>query len=278
MPNTLQTKEITSLGEFTTFIEGSLKPGELKWYRGCGKESHKLLPTLYRRSDLEASQMLDIEYEILERFMQRSLPFINRPITFNSAQQSWEYLFIMQHWGVPTRLLDWTENPYTALYFALNSAESTIDTTTGDRTYKENVALWMLDPKQWNKTSLHDISGTSILSTFQEEYTLSGFAPREPGSKKAPRVSPAAMYGTHNSSRIVAQKGVFVIFGSSPIPMEDLYISDTKYPSDCLIKLIIPIRYINTLKETLSRIGITDSVVFPDLEGLAREIKRSYSY
>ena len=58
-----------------------------------------------------------LEKLLLARFQQRSIPFHSR-----SLADSWEWLFFMQHYGVPTRLLDWSESPLMALFFAVTLA------------------------------------------------------------------------------------------------------------------------------------------------------------
>ena len=88
---------------------------------------------------------------------------------------------------------------------------------------------------------------------------------------------PIAIYGAHNSQRIVAQRGVFVCFGKDTRPMEAVY-KHEKFPSDCLIKLAIKRGRLPHMYEALKRHGLTDSVAFPDLDGLSREIKREYSF
>ena len=59
--------------------------------------------------------------------------------------------------------------------------------------------------------------------------------------------------------------------------METTYI-DKSYPQDCLEKLVIPKDRIGGLLMSLMRIGITDSVVYPDLDGLAFEIRREFGF
>ena len=50
------------------------------------------------------------------------------------------------------------------------------------------------------------------------------------------------------------------------------------FPADCLMKLVLRKGRLPHMYEALRRQGITDSVVFPDLDGLAREIKREFSF
>jgi hypothetical protein len=55
-------------------------------------------------------------------------------------QNSWEWYFLMQHSGAPTRLLDWTEGALIALYFAVRNK---LDAT--------DAAVWVLDPWSLNE-------------------------------------------------------------------------------------------------------------------------------
>jgi hypothetical protein len=50
------------------------------------------------------------------------------------------------------------------------------------------------------------------------------------------------------------------------------------FPADCLVKIILKRGRLPLIYEAIRRQGITDSVVFPDLDGLAREIKREYAF
>jgi hypothetical protein len=59
--------------------------------------------------------------------------------------------------------------------------------------------------------------------------------------------------------------------------METVYASEN-FPADCLRKVILKRGRLPHIYEAIRRQGITDSVVFPDLDGLAREIKREYEF
>ncbi len=89
--------------------------------------------------------------------------------------------------------------------------------------------------------------------------------------------NPVAILGIHNSPRIVAQRGSFCLFGKSLTPMEEIYENGT-FEQDTLKKIEIPSSEIQNLLDKLVWMGITDSVVYPDLDGLAKETKRQYGF
>src|SRR5678809_1151344 len=98
-----------SFKEYVALIEeAQLRTNNSLWFRGAGKATYALLPTLYRHKRHRSAQALgDLERQLMVRFRQRSIPFLTR-----SLADDWDMLFFMQHYGVPTRLLDWTENPF----------------------------------------------------------------------------------------------------------------------------------------------------------------------
>ena len=115
------------------------------WYRGCRNQGHTLKPTLYRhKTKTKIDEIALLETNLTTRFVQRSLPFLQRSLT-----DEWDKLFLMQHYGVPTRLLDWSENPFVAIYFALVSASEPKAT---------DASIWMCDPVAWNQAALDHIS------------------------------------------------------------------------------------------------------------------------
>lgn len=261
-PPTLQETRVQTLQEFTNYIAtATAAAGRNLWYRGVDDATSDLHPSLYQHPSAaqNVAETLKIERLMLERFRERSVPYLTRPLA-----DDWEFLFLMQHFGVPTRLLDWTENPFIALFFALvNRRDAAID-----------AAIWVLNPFHWNSKVLsHVASRGEILSKGHEN--LNGYAAGL--AIDSMNSLPVAMYGTHNSPRIVAQRGVFTMFGKSTDPIQKVYTSN-EFEQGTLQKLVLPHADCAPLLTSLMHIGITDSVVFPDLDGLAREIKRSQGF
>lgn len=239
------------------------------WFRGCGKARNQLIPSLYRHPNKTSpSDLEELERQLMARFRQRSIPYHSRNLA-----DDWDALFFMQHYGVPTRLLDWTENPLIGLHFALMLAPFKAG-RGGRLRYAESAAVWVLDPVAWNRAALKHVSFTGGPLTPGDE-TLKGYSPRSTAA--AMNAHPVALYGAHNSARIVAQQGTFTIFGTNRTPMEALVRNGT-CPPEALSCIVIHPSRIQSMRKSLLNQGITESVVFPDLEGLARETKRHFGF
>lgn len=179
----------------------------------------------------------------------------------------------MQHYRLPTRLLDWTENPFIAFYFAISNSPHSVD-VDGNVEFVNDASVWVLDPISWNRHALsHQTFDRGILLTRDEE--LNGYSPTTSIAKM--NNHPVAIYGTHNSPRIVAQRGVFTVFGQITKGMDENF-ERAKFPKDSLVRLTIPKEEISRLRRSLFSYGITESVVYPDLDGLALEIKRFFEF
>lgn len=261
--------EISTFAKYVEVIE--LIKTKVKgpvWYRGMKNSSHTLAPSLYRHSEFKTiEEFIDLEQKMINRFTQRSIPFHSRNIN-----DEWDRLFFMQHFGIPTRLLDWTENPFVALFFAVMNSNYT--KSGKNISFSDDAVIWVLDPVAWNRHALSFKTFTDgILSQIDQD--LSWYKP--PVDCRNMNNHPVAMYGAHNSQRIVAQRGVFTVFGKQLKPMEKLYIDDG-FPDGSLHSIKINKTVIEKLRKDVTNYGITDSVIFPDLDGLAKEIKREYNF
>jgi hypothetical protein len=264
---TLTENSITTFQDFISLVDQTT-PGAMTslWFRGVGKASYPLAPSIHRHAQvIDQASLFSMEQKLLTRYKERSVPYLPA-----QARDSWEFLFLMQHYSVPTRLLDWTENPLIALFFALSSAK-----TDNAGAYTTDAAVWTLSASSWNQTVFHGTSYQDAALSPSDPMVNQGY-----GVGTDPRFineMPVAILGIHNSQRIVAQRGSFTLFGKSLLPMEDIYIGNN-FPQDALTKIVIPAAQIGPLLNKLVWMGISDSVIYPDLEGLAKETKRQFGY
>jgi hypothetical protein len=132
----------------------------------------------------------------------------------------------------------------------------------------------MCDPIAWNQAALDHISFKGGILD-QSSQILHTYTPGNPVGEMP--MLPIMIYGTYNSPRIVAQRGGFALFGQGTDPMEEVYTAD-KFPEGLLTKIEIPHGRIGEMRDSLFRKGFTESVVFPDLDGLAREMRRVFGF
>lgn len=264
MPN-LTVTEVRSLSGYARSI--SQIPDEKKWFRGVSKTSHVLVPSLYRHPVIRNSaDLLALEGQLVTRFRERAQPMVGRPL----PEDKLEMLFLMQHHSMPTRLLDWSENAFIALFFALSDAEKGADGQSIGTS-----CVWLLKPVHWNRTVQSHINYSGEPFSVGDARLTNGYV--EVGDGAALMQKPVAVYGVHNSPRIVSQRGVFTLFGSSIEPMEEVY-SIGDFTQDALMKIEIRGAYQDVVFKELMGAGILDSTVYPDLDGLARELRRATGY
>lgn len=254
----VKAEKITKLHELLKLIEKSLDASAgPRWFRGSGSHlEYKLIPSLFRHPDVLAGNAdpLDLEDRLTARFTQTSPPFLTaRP------NSKFDWMFTAQHFGVPTRLLDWTENPFIAMYFALSSSSS-----------GKTPCIWMLDPMLWTKKSLNNTMLARIPDTSDGAATTFLESLSDP---IGPRIDPIAIFSNHTNPRVVAQRGTFTLFGRGVVPMEDI-----AYADECLRCFTIDPTLKESLHKKLLSIGYTHSVVYPDLSGLGVELKTSFGF
>lgn len=117
------------------------------WYRGQDNSKYPLLPGLMRSNvDLKGkvNYLAQYQRQLFEEFKYRAdgAPEIMDRSFFNAS----DYLTLMQHYSVSTTFMDWSEDVFTALYFALekvlNHQKKEID---------QNAAVYVFSPHLYNK-------------------------------------------------------------------------------------------------------------------------------
>lgn len=205
---------------------------EVIWYRGMTNYSYSLIPSLLRFSN-----GLEKEKDLFEKYQQVAIRF------FPDRKADWEDLTDMQHYGLPTRLLDWTEVLGIAIFFSLL------------RNDEKDSVIYVLDPISLNRESNRE----RILQLGKEEQ----FDYKELywEHRPVPAQHPIAAEMRFQNERIFAQKGKFTIHGRNHFPLEE------QFP-DYVKKIRLPISAFDGATNFLEMAGINELSVFPDIVGL----------
>ncbi|HAS6741042.1 TPA: FRG domain-containing protein [Vibrio parahaemolyticus] len=214
-------------------------------YRGHSSREYQLLPTLHRSGKQDYERALFYNYKA-------SSASLNRGVT----KSNWDIVLDMQHYGLPTRLLDWTSSLGAALYFALKGNPG-------------SPCIWLLNPYKLNGVStgseiLYDVSNLPDIGgkpEFNFSQIMAGNCEYE---------IPYAIRPPHGNSRISAQRGLFTVHTKYQEPLEVLC-------PDAIKRIDIQPDKVQEYKRYLSFLGIDEFSMFPDQEGLANHLKQTYA-
>lgn len=203
-------------------------------FRGQSVEGN-LLPTIAR-----ADPKLDTSD--FEKILLQQLRLQGASLLQTNGLDDLELLIHAQHFGLKTRLLDWTSNPLVALWFACTSNNKEVETKDG---------------------YVYALEADKLLTDKVPE------DPFKPGSTKI--VQPPM-----NNARIVAQHGWFTLHNYSAsagrfVPLEKnpkikSKLSEFKIPADKKIELLT----------SLDKLGISAKTIYPDFNGLCQHLNWKY--
>jgi hypothetical protein len=234
----LKKREITCASEFLAHISRDFADERgLIIFRG---QSHdwKLVPKIARTPYQEYQGSFKDEEEVLDFFKRRAFPHLDRV-----PASDWHWLFIAQHHGVPTRLLDWTSNALVALWFAVRTDPNTTQQGVQDN---HTPTVWAFEPTtdDWlNKleASPFDIQRTQVVRPV------------------------------HVTERIIAQSGYFSIHKRYEkkgfISFDERLLLEGEIEKYCVQR-----ENIHRIQRELDRCGINESVLFPDLAGVSNYV------
>ncbi len=239
---------IQSISDFLEFRSKEADDGTLvHWYRGQSNSGWSLVPGYFRR------EMRLSESTLMARFKQSAAM-----LTELEPKSDFDWLFVMQHYGVPTRLLDWSESPLVGLYFAVEGADGDSD-----------AALWRLNPSFLNRNAnIVDPDEENYIPSFEDE-VIQSYGPSSVRQNRRLELFPVATIATRNNARIQAQVGAFTVHHNNHVPIEQ--VGDGGHMS----KFIIPAASCASVLKELRLLGINRFSMFPELASVGRQIKES---
>lgn len=250
------------------------------WFRGQSDARKSPVPAVFRITKNGQRGKYD-ESWLSTTFCYRAPSFGDTP---EDRSELDKWLFLMQHVGIPTRLLDWTENALAALFFAVN-----------DQTKTTNPAIWMINPVALNHISLginEELKEELVKSNTDcfpntwvrgsrstENIRLAFMHPEERLKECKPSENPIAIQLTYCHPRMSAQKGCFTVHGTRVEGFEEIFDENSNlYKKGYFKKYVINRTRVSKLYEKLKTLGMTHSSISPDIFGLAKELKERFWY
>ena len=289
MNATIQNNTITSVSQFLNelrIIRNSLwrvdEKNEL-WFRGQDKEYNEsiLRPEIYRqrtgRAIRRTDDLLEIESQLFEEFKRGGEQF--RDAHLDHKYWEWDAYLLFQHHGGVTRLLDWSDGALIALHFALRDPkqdecdeDSVVYILEPDRLNQRLKLIYEeIDIKnKWRSYARSQQPGHDLNeSNWEEAYLPCDNAERS--EFKLPN-APLILDSPHITRRVSAQRSRFILFGA-----DYQFLSDEIRREDSAIKrLYIDRSSRSSIRAELRYCGVTESVIYPDLDGLGREMRQRW--
>lgn len=230
-------------------------------YRGVANKNWDMLTSLDRLGGINpAFTKIHLEHDILRNFIRYSHPYLPSSIT-----NKWELLVVAQHHRLPTRFLDWTYSPLIAAHFA---------TLENSRTPR---VVWKLD---WQL--IHEHFGIKkralLIEELEDELHKRNIeSPEEFFSNTLnDRAFMTVLDPPSLDARVVAQSATLILSSEKGIALNEFLIQHGL--QDTARKYIIPEDKVDQIRDQLDLCSLDERRLFPDLDGVAAEMSRYYSY
>jgi hypothetical protein len=228
-------------------------------FRGLSCADYRLETTLMR---------LGGDYTKLERHLLRNFrKYAHRSVV--ERDSLWHWLSVAQHFGLPTRILDWTYSPFIAMHFATANIEK----------FDQDGVIWAV-----NYVKAHELLPQFLRDRLEEEganvmtlqlmsesinslKALDELAAR-PGEKAVIFFEPPSI-----DDRIVNQFAFCSVISDPALALDDWL----RNQPELARKIIIPAPLKWEIRDKLDQANINERVLFPGLDGLSHWLKRHYS-
>ena len=225
-------------------------------FRGLSDAGYPLETNLIRLS----GKYIELEHHLLRNFRK----YAHRSVV--ERDSFWHWLSVAQHYGLPTRLMDWTYSPFVAMHFATANIEK----------FDVDSAIWavnylkthLLLPEKL-KTRL-DIEGANVFTVEMLAESAKSFQEFSEMSEEEIVVffEPPSI-----DDRIVNQFAFFSMMSNPSSPLDGWL---ARHPN-LWRKIVIPAKLNWEIRDKLDQANMTERILFPGMDGLSRWLKRHYS-
>lgn len=220
--------------------------GHTVWWRGQGDIEWNLVPSAHRDDQTKE------ENWFLSHFIQG---FLARTNASNDTGQTGDVMMLAQHHRLPTRLFDWSASALVALFFAVEEDNG-----------REGV-LWALSPFDLNEVNMKERYIPAMGDKRVKNLVSDSATPRYVRGRPKESI---AVHALERYPRMVAQLSRFTIHGAFARPL-DVHPQAGRY----LRRYIVPASSKSAIRRKLWLLGIRRSILFPDLDNLARDLRET---
>ncbi len=277
----------TLLGELEALIQDS----DYEYYfRGHSDKKYELNPSVYRNEG-----WISNEHKMFRELVLRC------PDDFHELDSTFQKLVKMQHYALPTRLLDITGNPLISLLFACKD-EAYKDEKTGKERYADGEVIIFRLPK--NEIKYFDSDTVSVISNISKQPFSFKFTVKrgesaekfseqdsvkllvhdirqekslfEPKIKSEHLRSVICVKPMLDNPRIMRQDGAFFLFGvnSKKSECSKIPVSYTCRPRDQ--RLIVRAAEKKKIREQLAALGVSEGKIYPEIDSVASYVKSTF--
>lgn len=250
--NSIEVKSIDEIAEAIFQAWNRQQTGWL-WFRGHSDMNWKLHPTVWR------DYTDQVERYMTNRFYARARTRHPR----SPGNEDWAgWISLMQHYGLPTRLLDWSMSAQVATFFATHKYR-----------YAENIkttaCVWMLDAIRLNESQGLESVAPPLNYWMAERLVRPAFKGEDVGDTKPLEKVIAAM-AVENDPRMQVQQGAFTVHSTPEL------LTDLPGAEDWLYQFIIPANAAKHIAWQLAALGVQEAELFPDLDHLAVDLRNEF--